>query len=563
MATAKKSSKAQRAARQKVNELRNPVTGTGPNQFTAAGQGRTLPPPKNVRPYERPVTDRRRMRKMAVEKDAQVDAPVGYRMDAIGGDRPAITTAKEARAHLKRNPGSNRTVQDVLETGPQGGDRYKTFITGAQHMFPNTAAEKGVAAIDEPHKHEPGVTVQRRVEDLSGKEYRKGKAVLKHFGYDPRDPVGHLQQTHERTLDRVTAEHMVAGVNESSSQLFYGGHVTTDFPDIEHAITHEEHVRETPDLFDSKVDRLVKHPEFVNATAHLSHPERVEAARNLMASAASDTSPNSKWKDPQAKRTHPNLDQAEEAVHASLEGRRAAFIAGRPGNVDKAGGRIADATSTGNYEVHQYGDPNSAPKTIGFRGALINKDSPDAFQVSDVHHASVAAPWLPTQKAHKYRDPTTGKRESVYPDQPASATKGKVQEFVATPQGKVRPDWGLSRPEQMLAEGAPIIHAMNDYASRRVLASRGLSRGVNYADNVHTYQAAAWGSQQMRRPDLPSSPAEQYPVVRHWAGEGVSVPKNPEKPLQSLLRGETHDQLGVQFHRNPKTGKTQSVFDLD
>jgi len=66
----------------------------------------------------------------------------------------------------------------------------------------------------------------------------------------------------------------------------------------------------------------------------------------------------------------------------------------------------------------------------------------------------------------------------------------------------------------------------------------------------------------MRRPDVSTSPAEQYPVVRHWAGEGVNVPDNPDKPLQSLQRGQTHTQLGPQFHNNPKTGRTQSVFDL-
>lgn len=511
-------------AKKKADDLTNPITGKGPNQFTAVGQGRELAAPKAVRPYERPVTDRRRLRDLAKKTDESVDAPVGYRMDAVD-------------------------------------PRYRTFVTGARHMFPNTAAEKGVPAINEPHKHEPGVTVQRRAEDLSGREYQKGSDVLRHFGHDPRDPVGSVERAQARALDRVTAEHIVAGVNESSSQLFYGGHVTSDFPNIEHAITHEEHLRETPDMFDSKVHRLVQHPAFVNATGHLSHPERVEAARNMMASAAADTSPNSMWKaQPGAKRTHPNLDQGEEAVHAALEHRTPKFIAGRPANVDKAASRVAEALDTGDFSVHQYGDPNAAAKTVAFRGALINKDSPDAYKVSDVHEASVMAPHLPTAKSHKYRD-AAGVRSSVYADQPASAKRGKTQEFVSDASGKIKPEWGLSRPEQMLAEGAPIVHALNDYATRRTLASRGLSRGVNYADNVHSFQAATWGSQQMRRPDVNTSPAEQYPVVRHWGGEGVNVPNNPDKPLQSLQRGEVHTQLGPQFHTNPKTGRTQSVFD--
>jgi hypothetical protein len=522
----KKPTKKALAARKKARDLRNPITGTGPNQFTAVGQGRSLAPPKAVQPYERPVTDRRRMRDLAVKTDEAVDAPVGYRMDAVD-------------------------------------PRYRTFVTGARQMFPNTAAEQGVPAINEPHKHESGVTVQRRAEDLSGREYRKGEAVLKHFGHDPRDPVGSVQRAQSRALDRVSAEHIVAGVNESASQLFYGGHVTSDFPDIEHAITHEEHQRETPDMFDSKVHRLVQHPAFVNATGHLSHPERISAARNLMASATADTSPNSMWKaQPGAKRTHPNLDQAEEAVHAALEQRTPEFIAGRPANVDKAASRVADALDTGDFSVHQYGNPAAAAKTVAFRGAQVNKDSPDAFKVSDVHEASVMAPHLPTAKSHKYRD-AAGARSSVYPDQPTSATRGKTQEFVSGASGKIKPEWGLSRPEQMLAEGAPIVHALNDYATRRVLASRGLSRGVNYADNTHSFQAATWGSQQTRRPDVNTSPAAQYPVVRNWASEGVNVPSNPDKPVQSLQRGHTHTELGPQFHANPKTGRTQSVFDPD
>lgn len=530
MATArKKPTKAQLAAQRKTRQLRNPITGQGPNQFTAVSEGRTLPAPKNVQKYQRPLSERHRLRELAVAQDENLDAPVGYRYDAID-------------------------------------ERYKTFVQGARHMFPNTAAEKGVPAINEPHKHDPGVTVQRRAEDLSGKEYRKGEQVLKQFGFDPADPVGHLQSLHGRTLDRVAAEHIVSGVEESASQLFYGGRSQSDFPQIEHAVEHEEHVKETPDLFDTKVRNVVNHPDFVNATAHLSHPERISAARNLMASAGADTSPNNMWKQVKAKdpsRRHPNLEQADEVVHATLEGRPAGFRSGRIQNVPKAQERVQDALDTGDFGVHKYGDPFKATKTIAFRGALVDKDSSDAFRVADVHDASVMAHWLPTAKSHMYRNPRTDKRKAVYPDEPESATKGMVQEFKTTKHGKIKPDWGLSRPEQMLGEGQPMVHAMNDYATRRVLASRGLSRGVNYADNVHTAQAAMWGSQQMRRPDLDITPAEQYPVARHWEAEGVNVPADPHDPLGSLRRGQTNVTPGAQFHHNPRTGRTNSVFDLD
>jgi len=113
-------------------------------------------------------------------------------------------------------------------------------------------------------------------------------------------------------------------------------------------------------------------------------------------------------------------------------------------------------------------------------------------------------------------------------------------------------DVGLSRPEQMLAKGGGLVHSLNDYATRSVLAEHGLSRSVNHADNVHAVQAAAWGSQQMVRRDVDVSHADQYPVVRDWGSEGINVPKGHDV-LGSLSRGDTQSNLGQQFRSNPNT----------
>ena len=57
-----------------------------------------------------------------------------------------------------------------------------TWVMGGNRMFPN--ANTG-PAINEPHEATPGVTVQRRAEDLSGPEYRKGEDTLG-LRYGPR-----------------------------------------------------------------------------------------------------------------------------------------------------------------------------------------------------------------------------------------------------------------------------------------------------------------------------------------------------------------------------------------
>lgn len=531
-----KQTAAQKKAAAKERELRNPLTGQAPNSYTQV-TNRTLPEPVNAVAFKPDAGLQRRTRKAATAllDSGGVDAPVGYRMDAIE-------------------------------------PKYRTFVTGAKHMFPNTAAEKGTPAINEPHEADPGVTVQRRAEDFSGKEYRKGLDVLKQYGHDPKDPLGSLKHVQARALDRTVAEHIASGVNESASQMFYGGTPTTNLgPGNEAAqAQHDSGVMAAHNRFHTSVHSLATHPDFVADTAHLSHRERIDAATRLTAQAAADTSPNTKWRDkPTSKYPWPNLDQADEVTSAAAENRDPKFISGRKQNLPKAADRVREAIDTKDYDVHRFGDPVDAAKTVSFKGALVDKDSSDAFKVSDVHEASVEAPWLSTAKSHVHGrfdadGNKVGHNVPVYADTPKADRKGLVPLTKSTPRknGTMReiPNWGLSRPEAMLEAGRSTVHTLNDRATREVLADRGLSRSVDHADNVHSFQGATWGSQQMRRRDVNVGPADQYPVVRQWGNEGVNVPANHEKPLTSMAHGDLHTNLSPQFGANTRTGRTQSVW---
>lgn len=523
-----KMSAAEKKAAAKTRELKNPLTGQAPNQYTQV-TNRELDRDRSVRtrePDKGLATRSRAMAKNMLDSGG-LDAPVGYRMDSID-------------------------------------PKYRTFVTGASRMFPNTAAEKGTPAINVPHEADGGVTVQRRAEDLNGPEYRKGLATLKQYGHDPKDPMSSLKEVQTRALDRVSAEHIAAGVNESASQMFYGGHTTTDIPhDLGAQEAHENGVMAARDRFHTAVRGLATHPDFQSQTPGLSHRERMHAATQAMGQAVADTSPNAKWRDtPGAKYEWPNVEQAEEAAHAAVERREPKFITGRIDNIYKAADRVGGAIDTGNFDVHQHGDQVSAPKTIAFRGALIDKDSPDAFKVTDVHEASVVAPWLDTAKAHMHMrtdefGAKQGPKVAVYSDTPKSQRKGLTMLTKTQNSGKEVPDWGLSRPEAMLTESRATVHALNDHATRSVLADRGLSRSVDHADNVHSFQGATWGSQQLRRGDVNVSPADQYPITRKWHNEGIGVPKDND--IRNLPSAST-DHLSPQFGANTRTGRNDSVW---
>jgi hypothetical protein len=376
-----------------------------------------------------------------------------------------------------------------------------------------------------------------------------------------------LEDVQRQALHRVIGEHLAAGVDENASQHFYGGGWPhSDIPDPHLAAAHEEGMLAAHGRFLEGVDTITRHPAFQHATAGMSHRERTSAATNLMAQATADTSPNSRWR--QGERW-PNLEQAEESATAGVEGRSATFITGRIQNVEKAARRVGDMAegiddeghTTERFAPHVYGNPRTSAKTVAFRGALVDPDAADAYKVSDVHEAGNALPGVSPSKALHYRD-SGGKRVAHYPDQPESHRRGLEVEL---DKNGTKQDRGNARAEDMLMKGASTVHALNDYATRRVLAAHGLSRGVNYADNVHAAQAAAWGSQQVRRTDKQMadiSHASQYPVVRDWAAEGHA---DIHPDYQHLFPGQRG--MGPQFVANPNTSgvhnPTRNAYPLD
>lgn len=516
-------------------ELRNPLTKQPPNSYTNVTNRELDTPHTGVRPSPMPAPDQRRLRQAHVEATRPggvADARLGY--GATGGMSPA--------AH--------------------------SWVTGAHHMFPNQGTGP---AINEPHEAHQAVTAQRRAEDLSGPEYRKGEQTLKNYGYG-RNPTRELHDVQTQALQRVIGEHAAAGVQESSSQMFYG-HArpsSRGLGDLQK--THDEGVMAAHSRFTEGVSRISQHPAFVDATPGMGHRERRQAAMGVMAQATADTSPNTKWR---AGERWPNMDQAEESAHAGLEGRAPKFIEGRIQNHQKAADRVADVVGTAHpaasgwpegsngessnaptgeqFAVHQYGSVVGAPKTVAFRGAMAAPNSPDAYKVSDVHEAGVVLPGASTRKADMYQGPTG--KVAHYSDQPASYVKD-LEPIPAKPNmsgasaGKKgrRILAGNSRAESMLAESGSTVHALNDRATREVATEHGLSRGVNYADNTHALQGATWGSQQVHRADVAVAHSDQYPVVRDWAAEGHA---DLTPAGESLFGGNRN--LSPQFRANPNT----------
>lgn len=491
----------------KGDDLTNPITKLQPNQFTQV-TNRELPKPVNAQlPPKSPDAGRLRKLHTAGLEDVN-QAPVGYR-------RP------EGMSH-----------------------ENFTWLTGGHHMFPNMQAQAGTPAINEPHAAEPGVTAQRRAEDLSKPEYDKGVRILQNYGYG-KDPVKELTDLHANALDRLMGEHVAAGVNESSSQHFYGGApTTTHIPDPTLQKVHDTGVGEAHGRFEEGVQHLTHHEHFQTGTQGLPSDVKEQGARNIMAQSTADTSPNSKWR---TTKGWPNMEQAEESASAGMEDRKSRFVTGRVQNHEKAAKRTVEMLETAHtdtpFAAHHYGDPTGAPKTIAFRGALVNPNSTDAYKVSDVHEGGVMLPGAPTAKALANRD-SAGTRHWQHPDQPPSRFRGMTPEADETGKQVT----GNARAEDMLGQSKGIVHALNDHASRKALADAGLSRSVNHSDNIHAYQGAAWGSQQVHRPDLTVSHADQYPVVRNWAAEGHTPPLTE---AGKSMFPTTPQQMRPQFARNP------------
>lgn len=507
-----------KAAKPEV-DVSNPLTGQAPNSFTKV-TNRTLPAPslRAQMPAQMPAADQGRM----AEAHKAATGPDGVNAGQLGYRRPSGMSPMQF-----------------------------SQVMGAHRMFPNEAAKAGVPAINEAHEAHPHVTVQRRAEDLSAPEVAKGVQTLKNYGYG-HDPIGELKHVQGQATDRVIGEHAAAGVEESNSQHFYGGAPVTS--DVGHMQgTHNAGITAANDRFHAGADRLLHHDQFQARTAGMSDQQRRDHAVGTMAQATADTSPNSKWR---TSKGWPNMEQAEESARAGLEGRRGQagkpgavnggikFVTGRQQNHDKAAGRVDEMTTTGQGS-HAYGDHITSPKTMAFRGALAQPNSPDAYKVTDVHEAGVVLPGAGTDKARRYTD-EAGKTAYHYNDQPESRLAGLTPKMKAP--GKQ--DTGNARAENMLSDSRSTVHALNDHATRHALAERGLSRGVNYADNVHHQQAATWGSQQVRRPDVAVAHADQYPVVRDWGAEGHA---DLNDLGHKVFGGQSPHNMGPQFRANPNT----------
>ena len=188
----------------------------------------------------------------------------------------------------------------------------------------------------------------------------------------------------------------------------------------------------------------------------------------------------------------------------------------------KAYERVKSALASGQFETHALGNPKESAKTVAFRGALADKDSPDAYKVSDIREAPLSTAGLPTGKSRRYRD-ASGRAFNFYP--------GYAQERAARRRADLQ---GRQEDRTAGQAGTPIFPGRRRCWPKATATStrstttppprghpvRSEPRGVNYADNVHAIQAADWGSQQMRRADVHVSHADQYPVVRDWASEG-------------------------------------------
>lgn len=515
---AKKSTAAKRN-RARAKAALNPLTGQPANAFTKAYRSdpeagtsvirdgvtsrgvpvMSRPVSKKPMPSGGPEVVNRRARMEQVKSDpaSPLDAPLGYRWaDPKDLERLASEAGgSDAAAEHARN-----------QLGLIG------WISGAQRSFPRQTGP----AINEPHETPDDLYVPRRLEDMNASEYRHAEQAARTGGYPRTNPLEGMVGTQMRNMVRVMGENTAAGTDENVSQLFYGGEPTTHVHDPDLAVVHKQKVAETPNRFHESTAEAAQ----MVGTSDARH------ARSVAALAAADTSPNTKWREGS---NYPNLNAADEAIRSVSEDRPLnpkAYAPSRPANVAKTRKRLSSVV-TDEVPTAVFGDPNKAPKTMDFRNALTEHDSPDSRTVTDIMEGHQVFPNLTTSKALLYErlDPQgqrIGSKIAVHPN--SAKPRGATPVMETTETGKVRQAKGQSEVEEVVNDrGQSLIHAANDYAARRVNTALGISRGVNYADNVNMGQAARWGSEQVSRPDVRVSDADQYPVIRDWQAEGTTL----------------------------------------
>lgn len=565
-----------RVGRKLTSGGNNPITGLPANSYTKAyrteadgsasvissgttSDGRMVLPEPKQKDKKAPSPQRASRQKRAREMknntvDSRMDAPLGYRFGSP--------------EHLE-----SMTDQQAQLVG---------WLAGVHHVF---KGPRSGPAINEPHEAGDDFHLPRRLEDLSGNEYEHAESTLRDFGHsDPAGPIESLRKTQMRHTVKALGEHAAAGTEESASQLFYGGDPTTQISNERLAKTHQQMMSETQARFSESVARVSNSTQFQNAMKKMD-PSRIDSyARSVAANSTTRTSPNTKWREGEK---WPNMAAGDEATAAALEGRAPVskvYAPSRPENVKRAvvetKNMVNDLTPRSALDKYKKDDarraaPYVAPKTRDFGNALIDPNNADSRAVADIMEGHQISPWLHTKKSAVYEllDSAGQRAQEPHPNTGNMKDVAKVEVHpgmrvpkgftpsmeVSEVSGKAKQEKGRSEVEAMLAEGDSFVHAANDYATRKVNSALGISRGVNYADGVNEVQALRWGSEQQERSDIKHvSSATQYPVIRDWASEGVTM----SGPRPAHAAGSQFDwmyeqkSMEPQWAENPNTKGT-------
>ena len=305
-------------------------------------------------------------------------------------------------------------------------------------------------------------------------------------------------------------------------------------------------------------------------------------ARSVAANSTTRTSPNTKWREGDK---WPNMAAGDEATAAALEGREPdskLYAPSRPANVKMAVTEteqmVSNLTPRSALDKFKKDDssrrsaPYVAPKTRDFGNALIDSGGTDSRVVADIMEGHQVAPWLSTKKSRVYElldesgsrakepHPTTGKlrevaKVEVHPGMRAPSGYTESME-VNKETGKVKPEKGRSEVEAMLAAGDSFVHSANDYVTRQVNSDLGISRSVNHSDRVNEAQALRWGSEQQERTDINHvSSTTQYPVIRDWGSEGLTMSGSRPAHAEGSQFDWMYEQKSMepQWAENPNT----------
>ena len=495
---AKKQTKAQREAAAAKRASRNPITGKGPNTYTQA-EGVELSAPKEVRdyaapsdPYVKMVQQRSRARsKQFTESRAGrilTDVPLygTVDMDAPGWDVSGMTEDFQKMMGFK-------------------GNKYSPNVTTGP-------------AVNEPHTPNRQTVLNRRTEDLSGQEHRKGSKTLAAYGVTERLAADRIKDANDRGNMRA----ILAGDDKIAGTGFYGG--------------------------PSKPNTVMKQTEQV-VKSHPAYTGTEEDAWAVTATANSLTSPKAKFEQIYADgrpSTYPNAAAAQTAIEHGLAG-------GEPKDVPKAphGGihdntvKAAEASKAmiedpENVTVRDFFNFDDSPKTGAYVSAHVSASNPDSYRVSDVLSTQTVAPHLSTQKSHKFhvvdsdgnvvtvpygegvrKVSHTFEAEDIGEDglPKTRLANSRLKHYgftdhryeVAIDPKTKKPARGNSPGEEMLAKAGSPGHAILDRAGRIAAFEYGKTPSVDHAQAQNQMQETDWRDRQILRPDMPNTMETEHP----------------------------------------------------